>query len=649
MRFPRLACLLIPCLLQGAGAPPIPNVTRAINGSTPLSQRVVAYDIQARYDPRSHTLDGVENLTYLNTTGVPLDRFPFHLYLNGFQPHATWVREAHSAGNRDTHEKEWETRQYGADQIRSLEVEGMGDLTARLEYLQPEDGNPEDRSVVQVRLPKPLAPGASIRFKIGFHDQFPETQARTGWKRDFVLGGQWFPKVGVFWHGQWNCHQFHSDTEFFADFGVYDVKLTLPRNQVVGASGVEEATVQNDDGTKTVSFHGEDIHDFAWTACPRFRVFEDTYSSGLGPVKLRLLMLPGHWDQARRHATILKQTLDRFERWYGPYPYKTLTLVDPEPDSAAGGMEYPTFITAGTTWWMPEGLRIPELVTEHEFGHQYWYGMVATNEFEEAWLDEGINSYTEVKVLEDLFGRDGSAIRQWGAHLGDRGMQRLSYLQFADMDPIVRKGWLFRSYGSYGGITYGKTASTLLTLESIVGEETLRKAIHTWFMQRRFTHPTGTDFLRTVEEVSGQDLKWFFDQAVTGTRILDYEVLSVDSERADWPAKTKPGKDTLYQSTVVIHRKGDFILPVEVAIRFDDGQTVRERWNGEDRWISYVYQRHAKVTTVEVDPEHRVLLARNTFNTSWSQAGQGGAVRKIANLWSFATQLFAQALAWWLI
>ena len=648
MRYARHLRLLLPLLLQLPAPGQIPSSIRAVNAAAPLSQRVVAYAIEAKYEPKSHTLDGVETLTYLNATGVPLDRFPFHLYLNGFQPKATWVKEARRGGTRDAFLKDWETRQYGACELRSFEVVGQGDLTSRLEYVSPDDGNPGDRTVVQVRLPRPVAPGASVTFRIKFHDQLPETLARTGWKRDFVMGGQWFPKVGVFWHGDWNCHQFHATTEFFADFGVYDVKLTVPANLVVGASGVQEGDVLHADGTRTVTFHGEDIHDFAWTGSPRFKVLEDTYSSALGPVRLRLLMQPGHWAQAARHARIIKETMARFEAWYGPYPYKTLTMVDPEPDSAAEGMEYPTLITGGTTWWMPRGLLVPEMVVEHEFGHQYWYGMVATNEFEEAWLDEGINSYTEVKVLDDLYGADRSIAHLGSLTMGDGQLQRLGYLGVADLDPIVRKGWQFHSNGSYGGITYGKTASVLLTLEAVVGEPAMRKAVRTWFQRTRFTHPTGADFLNTLEEVTGRDLRWYFSQAVEGTRILDYEVLSVRSDPVEtWPRAK--GKPKAFTTEVVVHRKGEFVFPVEVELRFEGGEVIREHWDGVDRWVRYTYDKPVRLVSAEVDPDHRLLLARNRFNASRTLAPQRGAVDKLSNLWRCAIQFLSQAMAWWLV
>lgn len=632
-----------------AGASLIPVTTLAINSPAPLSQRVVAYDIEAKYDAKTHTLDGRELLTYHNLTGQPLDRFPFHLYLNAFQPTSTFVRETKALG--DERLAKWKPEFWGADEIKSFEVVGVGDLTSKLHFIQPDDDNVDDKTVAEVVLPNAIPPGQSVQFKIAFHDQFPETVARTGYKRDFVLAGQWFPKVGVWWQGAWNCHQFHTTTEFFADFGVYDVKLTVPQYEVLGATGIELSSVHHSDGTRTETYHADDVHDFAWTASPRFKVGEHGYAGAMGPIKLHILMQPAHWRQEARHARILKESLDRFERWYGPYPYKTLTLVDPEPGSEAGGMEYPTFITGGTTWWMPSGLYLPELVVEHEFGHQYWYGMVATNEFEDAWMDEGINSYTEVKVLDSILGRDTSVLNLLGVTAGDRELQRYEYIGVADLDPLSRKAWQYASFGSYGGVTYGKTASLLLTLESVIGEATMQNAMRVYFTRYRFTHPTPEDFLRTIEEVSGKNLRWYFNQAVYGTQVLDYEVLRLDSWPANWYEKQASEKkgETSYDSVVMIHRKEDFVFPVEVEVRFDNGEKLREHWDGQDRWVKFSYRKKAKVESVEIDPDHRIQLDRNDFNNSWTAQPKPSPARKLANYWQFASQLLAQCLTWWLV
>ena len=635
----------------------IPETTLAINSDKPMSERVVHYEIDAKYDATKHTVDATEVLTYHNLTGQALDHFPFHLYQNAFQPKATFVRDAKLMGSRDTGYEKWEDKYYGSEDIKSIEAVGQGDLTSRLQYQAPDDGNKDDKTVVDLPLAKPIAPGAYVQFKIAFQTKFPETQARSGWKRDFVLGGQWFPKVGVWWHGAWNCHQYHNTTEFFADFGVYDVKLTLPQYEVAGASGVLVEEKTNPDSTKTLTYHGDDIHDFAWTASPRYKVRESIYQSQMGPIKLRFLMQPAHWSQAERHEKITRETLDHFEKWYGPYPYKTLTVVDPEPDSAAGGMEYPTFITGDSSWFMPDGFYLPELVVEHEFGHQYWYGMVATNEFEDAWMDEGINSYTEVKVLDSILGKNTSVMNMAGATLSEREQQRLSYVTLPDVDPMAEKAYEYNSSRSYGGITYGKTASVLLTLEGIVGEDTMAKAMHTYFMKYRFTHPVKEDFLKTIEEVSGKDLRWYFNQAVYGSQVLDYSVLNIDSFPVNWYEEKKDKKDakkdakddTVYQSSVSLQRKGDFVMPVEVEIIFDNGEKIREHWDGKSRWTRFSYQKKAKVVSAEIDPDHTVQIDSNNFNNSSTVEGNGKPAHKLANFWLFMTQFVSQALGWWAV
>ena len=638
-----------------------------------MSERVVHYEIDAKYDAAKHTVDATEVLTYHNLTGQTLDQFPFHLYQNAFQPKATFVRDSKLMGSRDTGYEKWEDKYYGSEEIKKFEVLGhsvankgkdivLQEVTevpaSEIRYIAPDDGNLDDKTVVAVHLAKPIAPGEFVQFKIAFQTKFPETQARSGWKRDFVLGGQWFPKVGVFWHGAWNCHQYHNTTEFFADFGVFDVNLTVPSYEVVGASGVLVDKKSNPDSTTTYTYHGDDIHDFAWTASPRYKVRESVYQSQMGPIQLRLLMQPAHWSQAERHEKITRESLDQFEKRYGPYPYKSLTVVDPEPDSAAGGMEYPTFITGDTSWFMPDGFYEPELVVEHEFGHQYWYGMVATNEFEDAWMDEGINSYTEVKVLDSILGKNTSIMHMAGVTASERELQRISYVTAADRDAMAQKAYDFVTSGSYAGVTYGKTASVLLTLESIIGEDTMDKAMHAYFMKYRFTHPTKEDFLNTIQEVSGKDLKWYFQQAVYGSPVLDYEVLSVTSFPVNWyeekkddkKAKKDKGKDdTVYQSYVTLHRKEDFILPVVVEVTFNNDEKVREHWDGQSRWTRFSYVKKAKVVSAEIDPDHVIQIDRNDFNNSFVVEANPKPTHKISNYWVFATQWLSQAFAWWAV
>ena len=674
----------------------------ATNSPTPLSTRVTSYTINAKLDTDKKSLDATETLTYKNLTGQPLASIPFHLYLNAFRPQSTFSSETHFTGGiRDQiKEDEYPKEKLGGITISQIAADGFGDLTSAMHFVAPDDGNAEDHTVAEIALPHALAPDDTITFHLTFHDQFPLSVARNGYKRDFIMGGQWYPKPGVFWHGAWNCHQYHSTTEFFSDFGTFNVRLTVPRRYTVGASGVPTGDQTNSDGTKTLSFYGEDIGDFAFAASPHFTVTDGTFLSSLGPVQIHVLALAAHPAAGPRYRDIIKATLGEFDRRYGPYPYKIITVIDPEPGSEIGGMEYPTLFTGDTSWYEPAYLT--ELTAEHEFGHQYWYGMVATNEFEDAWLDEGINSYTEVNVVSALLGRNTSIFDRRYANAGDYELQRLQYISNADLDPVTRWAYKFRSSNSYGGITYGKTATLLATLEGLIGRDTMDEAMRTYFTRYRFKHPTTEDFLKTIEEVAfsrqritgtiapdaipldkarelnayiqsrsknpkdfpkgplmdvrivGSSLRPFLDQAIYGTQVLDYSVDSISSSPAQWwipePKDEKEKKKIQYRSAVYLRRKGDFILPVTAEIVFDDGTRLREHWDGGlsdgARWTKLTYTRNAKVISAEIDPDHTILLDRDLFNNSITTKPTGVPARKLTNIYLSAVQLLSQLFAW---
>ncbi len=635
-------------LLLASGA--LGQVT-AVNSpdGQPLSDRVVAYSIDARVNTKAKTLDATEILEYRNSSNQPLTTIPFHLYLNAFRRTSTFSRESHNPGRGYIREQNnvhlYEHGEEGSIEIKSIAAEGYGNLTASMKFTAPDDGNQDDHTVMEVALPQPLAPAATIRFQLTFHDKFPESVARNGYKRDFIMGGQWFPKPGVFWHGAWNCHQYHATTEFFSDFGTYNVMLRLPNEYVVGASGIQTGERDNHDGTKTLIFRGEDIHDFAWAASPHLQAVDDTLVNSLGTVKLHALILAEHANQGARALAVLKGSLQKFDDWYGPYPYKQITLIDPEPDSAMDGMEYPTLFTAGATWWEPAWTYLPlEVTVVHEFGHQYWYGMVATNEFEEPWLDEGINSYSETKVMDSLFGVRNSMLNARTLYGSDPGMQRLTYLLLPDEDPMAREAWKFASYMSYGAIVYGKTATLLGTLESVVGKETMRRALQVYFTRYRFKHPTGEDFLRTLQEVTGRDdLQPFLSQAINGTDLLDYSVDSLSSGPVDWwKIDSSSGP---YRTDVIVRRRGTLEFPVKLEVGFADGSKERVDWDGTDRWANFSWNKPTRAVYASVDPDNNVLLDANRFNNSYTLQAHTTARLKLTNYWVFTQQLLAQWLA----
>jgi hypothetical protein len=594
----------------------------------PFAQRVVAYWIDANVNTDSKTLDGTEILEFRNPSNQPVKVVPFHLYLNAFRPESTFSRESDESYGRGTQ---------GAIEIKSISAEGFGDLSQSMHFTAPDDGNQDDHTVMEISLPKPIGPGDVIRFHLVFQDKFPLVVARSGYKRDFLMGAQWFPKIGVLWHGAWNCHQYHANTEFFSDFGTYNVNLRLPQRYVVGASGIQTGEQANSDGTRTLSFRGEDIHDFAWAASPHFEAADDNFSNRLGPVKIHLLVLASHAGARERYLSIVKQSLQKYDEWYGPYPYKQITVIDPEPDGDFGGMEYPTLITAGTAWWEPAWYYFgTEDTAAHELAHQYWYGMVATNEFEEPWLDEGMANYSETKAMDSIFGKSNSVLNARTLYGSDAGLNRLVYLLHPDEDPIVRFGWQFASGASYGDIVYGKTTSMLRTLKAMLGEATMGRVMRTYFMRYRFQHPTGRDFLNTVRSVSGRDdLQPYFAQAIYGTELLDY---SVDSLRSS-------GLSNPYQTSVTVRRKGSFVFPVRLEVGFADGSKEQTTWDGQDRWARFTWDKPSRAVYAEIDADHNVLLDVDSFNNSYMVREDRTARLKLTNYWVFAQQLTAQWLS----
>jgi len=614
---------LIP-LLIGLGLISLP-------GFGALSKQVVDYRIQVRLQPEKNALAGRETVTWLNDSAVPVPELQFHLYLNAFKNNrSTFMKESggtHRGFKVDA--KDW-----GYITLTSLRVKEGEDLTSRMEFIQPDDGNPDDQTVMRIPLPAPVGPQQKVALEIEFEAKLPRVFARSGFFDDFYMVGQWFPKLGVNQDGFWNCHQYHENSEFFADYGVFEVEITVPKGYVVGATGERIKERANEDGTLSYTHYQEDVHDFAWTACPDFVEFRERFSLEDPPVDTEMILLVHrqHLKQKPRFLDSLKKGLEFYSRNYGPYPYKTVTLVDPPLKAlGAGGMEYPTLFTTMAAWFMPAGLRMPEMVTIHEFGHGYWYGIVGSNEFEEAWLDEGINSYSEMKAMDQYYGNDRSMVEFGPIKIGDGDYQRLQVIPLFAWDPVVRKSWEFVSGGSYGSNVYSKAALTLKTLENHLGEEVMARIMRTYYDRWKFRHPTTGDFIAVAEEVSGRDLGWFFDQFLKTAGSLDYAVSSVRSQEEMEPAgyyggelkAPKPGKDgrdkgreKTYRNEVVVQRKGELIFPQEILVTFENDEEVRAEWDGRDRWKRFVYERPVKLRSARLDPENKILLDINLFNNS---------------------------------
>ncbi len=613
----------------GAGAATPEPVPPTIVGAPPAA--VASYRIEARLDPGSHRIEGRGTIRWRNPAAVPARELCFHLYLNGFRNSAsTWLRRE------------------GREQVEELAPDGWGwieidrvaigaqELTAGLEFASPDDGNPEDRTVALLPLPREVAPGAEVELAVEFTARLPRAVARTGWRGDHHFAAQWFPKLGVRDpDGSWRCHQFHRSSEFFADYGDYDVSITVPARFVVGATGARVASTAAGDGAITHRYVQQGVHDFAWTAWPGFVEHRRTFRHrGLPEVEITLLGRPDARHQAERYLAAVEHALRLFGTWYGPYPYTTLTVVDPAWGAdATGGMEYPTFITGGTHLLNPAPTLAPEGVTVHEFGHQYFYGLIATDEVEESYLDEGINTYASYRVLAEAYGPRAWSYRLWGVPLVFDGIRqswaldsRPGYFRRPSTDPIARTSWGYLDRPAYRNLTYGKMALAMGQLERMLGRATMDRAMRAYTTEWRFRHPRTADFIRALSRGAGRDLGGYFRQVLYGSDALDYAVTVAESRRRKGPVgvfgegrerQTSADGEKLpgWESEVVVERLGGVRLPVTVELAFAGGERRRREWDGEERWIRYRIT-GPKLLSAEVDPDDVLLLDVDRLNNS---------------------------------
>jgi hypothetical protein len=598
-----------------------------------LTPPIASYQISCRLDADAKTIEATELLTWTNGTGRAAQTLQFHLYLNAFRNTlSTLWKESGGQGRGATRLPD----SWGSIEITRMTLSDGTDLLPGLRYISPDDGNLEDRTVAEVPLPRAAGPGETIAVAIDFRSKLPRMSRRTGYKGDFFLVAQWFPKIGVLEESGWNCHQFHASSEFFSDFGDYDVSIDVPARYRgrVGATGARVEEREAAGGRLLERFRQESVHDFAWTADPGYVVRKDFFrEAGLHDVEITLYLQPEHAGQAERHFRAVKAALSGYGRVLGAYPYGTLTVVDPPwGGRAAGGMEYPTFITAGTSLLAPRSVQSPEGVTVHEFGHQFFYGLLASNEFEEPWLDEGFNTYMTARVLKATYGPNHPVLSLFGVpvvigidihHPLDSNRR---YFAVASADIHAAPSWKYRSGAVYGALVYSKTALVLATLERLMGTPDMDRVLRLYADRWRFRHPKTADWIAAVNDATGRDWKWFFDRTFFSSGTVDYAVEEATSETVKPPrglferdgrlAEGPPpalSKAKGYESVVTVTRRGDVAMPVEILLRFDGGATYRSAWDGEARWKRF-RARGPRLTEAIVDPDEKILLDLDRTN-----------------------------------
>jgi hypothetical protein len=627
------------------------SVNSQIINKIPLSIRQTGYKIDARLDVKTKTVLGSMEAFWVNKSADIVPDIQLHLYMNAFRNNKSTLNKESPGSLRK------KDSQSGWIDIKSFTDRNGTNLMHGMQFISPDDGNIYDQTVLKVLLPKAAMPGDTVFINISFETRLPSVIHRTGYKDDFFFVAQWFPKFGVYEskgmryakNGAWNCHQFHANSEFYSNHSLYNVTITVPKNFVVGSGGLlmNETDSANNGNDKTLAYRAEDIVDFAWTAWPGYSVFTDRWKH----VKITLLLPEERSEQVERQFTAVKYALEYFDKNVGPYPWPYLTIVDP-PAKGFGseGMEYTTLFTSGSSYMIPQFIHFPEMVTIHEFGHAYFMGILASNEFEEPWLDEGVNSFWEERIVDHYYGENSGLIDHPFLKVADKSLGRLSYVHSEGRQDVSNKEYSWNyPHGTYGMMSYNKTATWLYTLMGIIGEETTNEVFREYYKRWAFKHPSGKDFVNVVNEVVpritgnkfGRDMNWFFDQTLYGTGLCDYKVTNIFNNRIDTPedslskndsAKKSPAENIrFYNSGVELERAGEVMLPVEVLIHFNNGSEILESWDGKSRFKDFEYTGRRTVEWVKIDPEFKIRMDINYINNSMTVNPDLIPLRRLTN------------------
>ncbi|SDD19024.1 Peptidase family M1 [Paenibacillus sp. UNCCL117] len=569
----------------------------------PLSNRIVEYHLDAEYDAEGKLIRGTSSLTWKNPGSVPVEELYFHLYPNAFESKKTTFMQESGGKLRDDASVD---NNFGGMKLTSVQLlDGHeSELVERVEFVRPDDGNVHDRTLARLPLPRSVAPGEEVTLQMAYTVQLPQVFARMGYAGNFVMAGQWYPKIAVYepkgTRGAetegWNLHQYHGNSEFYADFGIFDVKVKVPSAYTVAATGFPTKPAVDDGKTKTFTFYADDVHDFAWAASPDFIYAEEPYATKHVPgVRIKLYLDPKHEHLKARYMTAAKKALARYSEWYGSYPYSTLSIVvPPEGGNGAGGMEYPTLVTSWAADEDDPSLEL-ERVIVHEIGHQFFYGMVASNEFEEAWLDEGFTSYAEDRLIEKEYGVRSNRLAE------------ASYI--TSPASLKQAAWHYGGHGQYAENVYTRAKLVLKAIEAQAGSDAMNKIMRTYFQRWKFKHPGTGDFQKTVEDVTGTSWKEFFDQYVYDGKMTDYAVAGIQVRELE------ENGQQLYENSVKLRRLGGTAQAVPVRFHFADGTKIDQTWNGAETEVTFTLKHAAPLEWAVIDPQYTLVLENKRINS----------------------------------
>lgn len=579
--------ILIPCSL-------IAQIGEDTYFEEPYWQQYVDYDIQVILDTENQMLSGEETITYRNNSPDTLDIFYLHLYPNAYREKTS---ELIRGFMRDTafFLIGLPESMRGWIDIEEMEIDG---IKANFQV---------EGTILSGEFPDPLPPGGDAVIEIVFSEKIRRRVGRAGYMGEHYDLAQWYPKMAVYDKLGWHPDQFEMG-EFYGEFGTFDVQISLPHQYVIASTGV---CVSGDPGwnrnskirsrsdqkgesgkettqIKTVHFRAEKVHDFAWSADPSFVVQDTTYHG------YHIRSFYRRWNRAWKDTVLVRtlRTMKWLEDFAGPFPYPHISVVD---CPTHGGMEYPMLVMNGSP---------AEPLIVHEVGHNYFYGILANNERDEAWLDEGFTQYQTFRYVEKHYGPYGEK--------AEDGLLSFLFTRpklweglTASVIRLHRMGWAervakpYQDFESCGRtMVYVKAPLFLRALHHITGDEKFEEIIHTYLDRWKFKHVNEKAFLDICEEVTGTELDEFFKQWLHTTKNCDYALEGLDVE---------PTESGTYQTSVKIKRKGEMKLPLTLSFRMRNGNTLTRRVDGLLRDIREEFVFAEEPLSASINPDNEII------------------------------------------
>lgn len=565
-----------------------------LKGQIEYFQQDLAYEIHVRLDDKGHFLHGHERLKYKNNSPNSLEKMYIHLWPNAYSSTKTAFAQQKREEGSARFERASESKRGYIDSL-SFKVDGEPVWWNRW------DDQPD---VVEIWLHTPLAPGDSLTFETPFRVKIPASFSRLGHIRQQYQLTQWYPKPAVYDREGWHPMPYLDQGEFYSEFGSFDVYIEVPRNYVVGATGDlspndperrwlerrEELSRKNlelpsdkakfepefpENDYKVLHFHQDKVHDFAWFCDKSYYVLTDTVRlPHSGRVVECVAMFnerdKKHWKECPRY---IAQSLYDYSLWNGDYPYKHATAVDGAL-SAGAGMEYPNITVVGAGG----GAEALERVTMHEVGHNWFYGILGSNERSYPWMDEGLNTFMENRYWEKRHkGKVGMIPKKLqeatGLDLSEGGMAKIGYKfsAFEGFDQAISTHSADFTSTNYGVMAYMKTGSAFKFLEGYLGRERIDACFLAYFDKWKFKHPRPEDMQAVFEEVTEENLDWFFKDLIQGTHKIDFRVSKVKGRMVT----VKNNSGLVMPATVTILDKDDKVLGVYWTKPFEDEFTLK--------------------------------------------------------------------------